>query len=198
MMLLPSYSPSLAWSTCRGWRCLTSPSCWLTLGEPKDLVLLLPFLWHLCFPCLWAVIVLVHGTHGCHLWLWGMQEHSRWSKVCSCSSGLSFPILLFLIGLYYAGTEKKTSTDTISSIAYRSKGSQADVQEDRYPEKWGSGIVVLFLGCLFRKAYMVPKDAAFDVSKILTRSNIGLDTEKKMVYVYCSFWKGETGWGIIM
>ena len=43
--------------------------------------------------------------------------------------------------------------------------------------------------CLFRKANVVPKDAAFDVSKILTRSNIGLDTEKKMVYIYCGFSK---------
>ena len=52
---------------------------------------------------------------------------------------------------------------------------------------WCSFLVAFY--CLFRKANCVPKDANFDVSKILTRSNIGLDTEKKMVYIYCGFSK---------
>ena len=52
---------------------------------------------------------------------------------------------------------------------------------------WCSFLVAFF--CLFRKANCVPKDNNFDVNKILTRANIGLDTQKQTVYVYCGFSK---------
>ena len=52
---------------------------------------------------------------------------------------------------------------------------------------WCSFLVALY--CLFLKANCVPKDSNFDVNKILTGSNIRVDTEKRMVYVYCCFSK---------
>ena len=54
---------------------------------------------------------------------------------------------------------------------------------------WCSYLVAFY--CFFRKANTVPKDSKFDPSKILTRENIGIDTEKRMVYVYCGFSKSN-------
>ena len=52
---------------------------------------------------------------------------------------------------------------------------------------WCSYLVAFF--CLFRKANVVPKDSDFDPAKILTRKNIGLDSEREMVIIYCGFSK---------
>ena len=52
---------------------------------------------------------------------------------------------------------------------------------------WCSFLVAFY--CLFRKANTVPKDSKFDSSKILTRANIGMDSEKKMIFIYCGFSK---------
>ena len=54
---------------------------------------------------------------------------------------------------------------------------------------WCSYLVAFY--CFFRKANTVPMDSKFDPSKILTRENIGIDTEKRMVYVYCGFSKSN-------
>lgn len=52
---------------------------------------------------------------------------------------------------------------------------------------WCSFLTAFF--CLFRKANTVPKDDKFDPNCILTRENIAIDRETKMVYVYVGFSK---------
>ena len=52
---------------------------------------------------------------------------------------------------------------------------------------WCSYLVSFY--CLFRKSSTVPKDTKFDSSKILTRANIVIDSERKMIFISCGFSK---------
>ena len=62
-----------------------------------------------------------------------------------------------------------------------------DVQKDEDLALWCSYLVAFF--CLFRKANCVPKSNKFDVGKILTRENVAMDTERRVVYIYVGFSK---------
>lgn len=52
---------------------------------------------------------------------------------------------------------------------------------------WCSYLVSFY--CLFRKSNTVPRNTGYDSSKILTRGDIGIDSEKKMIFVNCGFSK---------
>ena len=52
---------------------------------------------------------------------------------------------------------------------------------------WCSFLTAFY--CLFRKASVVPKNIHSDLSKVLTRMNIGLDRRTRMVYIYVGFSK---------
>ena len=52
---------------------------------------------------------------------------------------------------------------------------------------WCSYLVAFY--CLFRKANCVPESSKYDQSKILSRENIGLDRNERIVYIYVGFSK---------
>ena len=52
---------------------------------------------------------------------------------------------------------------------------------------WRSFLTAFY--CLFRKANVVPRNNRCDPTKILTRENIGLDRQARVVYIYVGFSK---------
>ena len=113
-------------------------------------------------------------------------------KFAHVALGFPFPSSSFSLDSTMQGLKRRLARTPFQVLPIDPKVlklmyKKIDIRKNEDLALWCSFLVAFF--CLFRKANVVPKDAAFDVSKILTRSNIGLDTEKKMVYVYCSFSK---------
>ena len=75
----------------------------------------------------------------------------------------------------------------IDPTVLRAMYEQININKTEDLALWCSYLVAFF--CLFRKANVVPKDSDFDPAKILTRKNIGLDSEREMVIIYCGFSK---------
>ena len=75
----------------------------------------------------------------------------------------------------------------IDPTVLRAMYEQININKAEDLALWCSYLVAFF--CLFRKANVVPKDSDFDPAKILTRKNIGLDSEREMVIIYCGFSK---------
>ena len=75
----------------------------------------------------------------------------------------------------------------IDPTVLRAMYNQININKKEDLALWCSFLVAFF--CLFRKANVVPKNSAFDPAKVLTRKNIGLNSEKEMVIVYCGFSK---------
>ena len=113
-------------------------------------------------------------------------------KYAHVALGLPFPSSSFSLDSTMQGLKRRLARTPfqvlpIDPSVLKLMYSKIDIRKNEDLALWCSFLVAFF--CLFRKANVVPKDAAFDVSKILTRSNIGLDSEKKMVYIYCGFSK---------
>ena len=113
-------------------------------------------------------------------------------KFAHVALGLPFPSSSFSLDSTMQGLKRRLARTPFQVLpidpnVLRLMYKKIDIRKNEDLALWCSFLVAFF--CLFRKANVVPKDASFDVSKILTRSNIGLDSEKKMVYIYCGFSK---------
>ena len=108
-------------------------------------------------------------------------------KYAHIALGLPFPSSSFSLDSTLQGLKRRLARTPFQVLPIDPKVlklmySKIDIRKNEDLALWCSFLVAFF--CLFRKANVVPKDSSFDVSKILTRSNIGLDAEKKMVYIY--------------
>ena len=106
--------------------------------------------------------------------------------------GLSFPSSSFSLDSTMQGLKRRLARTPFQVLPIDPKVlklmyKKVNIKKNEDLALWCSFLVAFY--CLFRKANCVPKDNNFDVNKILTRSNIGLDIDKKMVYVYCGFSK---------
>ena len=106
--------------------------------------------------------------------------------------GLSFPSSSFSLDSTMQGLKRGLARTPFQVLPIDPKVlklmyKKVNIKKNEDLALWCSFLVAFY--CLFRKANCVPKDNNFDVNKILTRSNIGLDIDKKMVYVYCGFSK---------
>ena len=106
--------------------------------------------------------------------------------------GLSFPSSSFSLDSTMQGLKRRLARTPFQVLPIDPKVlklmyKKVNIKKNEDLALWCSFFVAFY--CLFRKANCVPKDNNFDVNKILTRSNIGLDIDKKMVYVYCGFSK---------
>ena len=113
-------------------------------------------------------------------------------KYAHIALGLPFPSSSFSLDSTLQGLKRRLARTPFQVLRIDPKVlklmySKIDIRKNEDLALWCSFLVAFF--CLFRKANVVPKDSSFDVSKILTRSNIGSDAEKKMVYIYCGFSK---------
>ena len=106
--------------------------------------------------------------------------------------GLSFPSSSFSLDSTMQGLKRRLARTPFQVLPIDPKVlklmyKKVNIKKNEDLALWCSFLVAFY--CLFRKANCVPKDNNFDVNKILIRSNIGLDIDKKMVYVYCGFSK---------
>ena len=138
---------------------------------------------NLCF-CM-ELMAVTSGYEHCKNTLGGV-------KFAHVALGLPFPSSSFSLDSTMQGLKRRLARTPFQVLpidpnVLRLMYKKIDTRKNEDLALWCSFLVAFF--CLFRKANVVPKDSSFDVSKILTRSNIGLDTEKKMVYIYCGFSK---------
>ena len=113
-------------------------------------------------------------------------------KYAHAALGLPFPSSSFSLDTTMQGLKRRLARTpfqvlpidpTVLKLMY----SRINIRKKEDLALWCSFLVAFF--CLFRKANTVPKSSEFDVSKILTRENIGVDSEKKIIYIYCGFSK---------
>lgn len=112
-------------------------------------------------------------------------------KYAHCALGLPFPSS-FSLDTTMQGLKRRLARTPFQVLPIDPKVLKLMYREINISKKedlalWCSFLVAFY--CLFRKANTVPKDSKFDSSKILTRANIGMDSEKKMIFIYCGFSK---------
>ena len=113
-------------------------------------------------------------------------------KYAHSALGFTFPSSSFSLDCTMQGLKRRLARTPFQVLPIDPKVLKLmyrniDIQKNEDLALWCSFLVAFF--CLFRKSNVVPKDSNFDVSKILTRENIGLDEETKTVYIYCRFSK---------
>ena len=113
-------------------------------------------------------------------------------KYAHTALGLPFPSSSFSLDTTMQGLKRRLARTPfqvlpIDPAVLRFMYREVDVRKKEDLALWCSFLVAFY--CLFRKANVVPAEKKFDVSKILTRENIGLDEDKKVVYIYCGFSK---------
>ena len=113
-------------------------------------------------------------------------------KYAHAALGFSFPSSSFSLDCTMQGLKRRLARTPFQVLPIDPKVlklmyGKIDIRKNEDLALWCSFLVAFF--CLFRKANTVPKDKNFDVSKILTRGNIGIDNEKKVVFIYCGFSK---------
>ena len=113
-------------------------------------------------------------------------------KYAHAALGHEFPSSSFSLDTTLQGLKRRLARTplqvlpidpTVLRLMYR----ELNVQKRQDLALWCSYLVAFY--CLFRKANCVPKNADFDVTKILTRENIGIDERERKVYIYVGFSK---------
>jgi hypothetical protein len=135
--------------------------------------------------CFMELMAVTSGFEHCKNTLGGI-------KYAHAALGFSFPSSSFSLDCTMQGLKRRLARTPFQVLPIDPKVlklmyKKIDIRKYEDLALWCSFLVAFF--CLFRKANTVPKDSNFDVSKILTRGNIGLDIEKKTVYIYCGFSK---------
>ena len=115
-------------------------------------------------------------------------------KYAHIALGLPFPSSSFSLDTTMQGLKRRLARTPFQVLPIDPKVLKLIYREINITKKedlalWCSYLVAFY--CLFRKANTVPKDSNFDCAKILTRENIGIDSEKKMVFIYCGFSKSN-------
>ena len=106
--------------------------------------------------------------------------------------GLPFPSSSFSLDTTMQGLKRRLARTPFQVLpidpnVLRLMYKQINISKKEDLALWCSYLVAFY--CFFRKANTVPKDSRFDSSKILTRANIGIDSEKKIIFIYCGFSK---------
>ena len=135
--------------------------------------------------CFMELMAVTSGFEHCKNTLGGV----RYAHV---ALGLPFPSSSFSLDSTMQGLKRRLARTPYQVLPIDPKVlklmyAKININKNEDLALWCSFLVAFF--CLFRKANCVPKDKNFDVTKILTRANIGLDTQKRTVYVYCGFSK---------
>ena len=113
-------------------------------------------------------------------------------KYAHAALGFCFPSSSFSLDCTMQGLKRRLARTPFQVLpidprVLKMMYKNVNIQKNEDLALWCSFLVAFY--CLFRKSNTVPRDSNFDVSKILTRRNIGLDNEKKTVYIYCGFSK---------
>lgn len=113
-------------------------------------------------------------------------------KYAHVALGFSFPSSSFSLDITMQGLKRRLARTPfqvlpIDPAVLKLMYKEIDIRKKEDLALWCSFLVAFY--CLFRKANVVSADSNFDVSKILTRENIGLDKTEKKVYIYCGFSK---------
>ena len=135
--------------------------------------------------CFMELMAVTSGYEHCKNTLSGV-------KYAHIALGFSFPLSSFSLDTTMQGLKRRLARTPfqvlpIDPAVLKLMYKKIDINKREDLALWCSFLVAFY--CLFRKSNVVPKESSFDVSKILTRSNIGLDSEKKMVFIYCGFSK---------
>ena len=106
--------------------------------------------------------------------------------------GLPFPSSSFSLDTTMQGLKRRLARTPFQVLpvdpkVLRLMYRQINISKKEDLALWCSYLVSFY--CLFRKSSTVPKDTKFDSSKILTRANIGIDSERKMIFISCGFSK---------
>ena len=113
-------------------------------------------------------------------------------KYADISLGYHYPSSSFSLDTTLQGLKRRLARTpfqvlpidpTVLRLMYRN----IDITKKRDLALWCAFLTAFY--CLFRKANVVPKNARCDVTKILTRENIGLDKQARVVYIYVGFSK---------
>ena len=113
-------------------------------------------------------------------------------KYTHAALGYEFPSSSFSLDTTLQGLKRRLARTPfqvlpIDPTVLRLMYSNLNLQKKQDLALWCSYLVAFY--CLFRKANCVPKNASFDITKILTRENIGLDEQERKVYIYVGFSK---------
>ena len=113
-------------------------------------------------------------------------------KYAHVSLGYHYPCSSFSLDTTLQGLKRRLARTPfqvlpIDPTVLRLMYKNIDINKKQDLALWCSFLTAFY--CLFRKANVVPKNGRCDPTKILTRENIGLDRQARVVLVYVGFSK---------
>ena len=105
---------------------------------------------------------------------------------------LPFPVNSFMVDMTMQGLKRRLAKVPfqvlpITPVILRRMYSHLNMSKPRDRALWCS-YLLSFYG-LLRKSSAVPKSNAYDVTKVLVRRNVAVDTQNNMVYIYLGYGK---------